>query len=62
MNTNKASLEVDIFVDTTPISNIDKQKISTVIEYYKHTGKKMNFGIITKNKKTHLQKKSLTIK
>lgn len=36
----KEPVGIDFIVDPTPLTSIDKQKISEVIAYYKKTGKK----------------------
>jgi hypothetical protein len=37
----KEPLGIDFFVDATPLTLTEKQKISEVIAYFKSTGKKM---------------------
>jgi hypothetical protein len=46
---------VDFFVDPTPLTKADREKISEIIAYYKATGKKMPLHQSTA--KTRLKKK-----
>lgn len=39
----KEPLGVDFVVDSTPLTNEERKRISEVIAYYKATGKKMPF-------------------
>lgn len=48
---------VDFFVDPTPLTKEDRQKISELIAYYKRTGKKMPITKTTSRKRVSPKKK-----
>jgi hypothetical protein len=48
---------VDFFVDPTPLTKEDRQKISELIAYYKRTGKKMPITKTTSRKQVSPKKK-----
>lgn len=48
---------VDFFVDPTPLTKEDRQKISELIAYYKRTGKKMPITKTASRKRVSPKKK-----
>ncbi len=50
---------IDFIVDSTPLTEEDRQKISDVIAYYKATGRKMPTKLKTKTRSRLAGKKTL---